>query len=342
MHTLEQRKNKWKAFYDMSSTTNTMVSVSHNAMDRPLPLSWLIEERIEWAKRCYDVKMEALNWLDDDSIPYAFPYSGTELFAAAFGCKVREVEDDMPFALPMINSPQEAEELKQPSINDKPLEEMFYICDKLYEHCGKDGILALPDIQSPFDIASLVWNKESMFMAMFDAKDAVFELIEKSKILLFQFLDEFKKRYGEELIAHYPEYYMSKGITLSEDELGSISPAMFEEFALPSLEETAHRYGKIGIHCCAKSKHQWDNFKKIPNMVMLNFNLISETQKEATDVFCDHCAQMPFIMDGDIHEFVQGIDPRVHVVIQSVVADKDDALRALEKLEKIAQRRAIK
>ena len=37
------------------------------------------------------------------------------------------------------------------------------------------------------------------------------------KELMFEFLDEWFRRYGPSFMAHYPAYYMPNGITMSED-----------------------------------------------------------------------------------------------------------------------------
>jgi len=56
-----------------------------------------------------------LKWhdaLDDDSVPYVRLPTGTELFAAAFGCPVVVHEDSPPFALHLIASAAEADRLR--------------------------------------------------------------------------------------------------------------------------------------------------------------------------------------------------------------------------------------
>ena len=68
--------------------------------------------------------------------------------------------------------------------------------------------------------------------------------------ILTAFLDEWFARYGDEYIAHHPDYYMSKGMTLSEDEIGACGTDVFESMFLPELVSLSEYYGGIGIHCC--------------------------------------------------------------------------------------------
>lgn len=49
-----------------------------------------IEKKIElrkarWEWKRHEQRMEALEWLDEDAIPFLDPYMGTEIFAEALG-----------------------------------------------------------------------------------------------------------------------------------------------------------------------------------------------------------------------------------------------------------------
>ena len=111
------------------------------------------------------------------------------------------------------------------------------------------------------------------------------------KEFMFSFLDEWFRRYGKEHIAHYPEYYMPYGITVSEDEIGIVSSDMYKEYFREELHEFAMRYGAIGIHCCATADHQWDNLKEVPNLKVLNFVRSEEDTRKAVEYFGDTVAQ---------------------------------------------------
>ncbi len=97
----------------------------------------------------------------------------------------------------------------------------------------------MPDIQSPMDIAALIWVKSDFYIAMIEEPEAVRELAEKVRCLLTAFLDEWFRRYGTGYVAHFPTYWMEGGLTLSEDEVGAVNPAMFDTFFLPELEAHA-------------------------------------------------------------------------------------------------------
>ena len=139
-------------------------------------------------------------------------YSGTEIFAEAFGCEVHRPENNMPFALPLISSASEVAGLKVPELSTSSLAYLFDIGDELRRRAGDDALIGI-DIQSPMDIAALIWNKNDFYAAMLETPEAVRELAHKVGDLLTSFLDEWFARYGREFMGHFPDYYMPYGIT---------------------------------------------------------------------------------------------------------------------------------
>ena len=239
----------------------------------------------------------------------------------------------MPFALPLVHNAKEASKLKVPDLSASSLSVLFEIADKLREKAGEDAIFMLPDIQSPLDIAALIWEKTDFYVALVEEPEAVLEVMEKVKTLLVSFFDTWFERYGNEYIAHYPYYYMKGGITLSEDEVGSMSPHMFTQFALPNLTELSEHYGGIGIHCCANARHQWDNFLKVPDLKLINLAQPEEIIKEAYKYFAKHTCQFhSWFGEGEPHTWPQQYPEDARIVMQVYAADKDQAIELAEKL----------
>lgn len=268
-----ERKERWKRVMAGEKQHLLIVRYSADLTDVPpavVPLADNVQYRIERAWQLYQRQLERAQWLHDDVIPWLDCLTGTEVFAEAFGCAVHVPKGDMPFALPLVRNAREAEKVKVPDLDAPSLRRAFDMADELVRRAGK-GVLVRPvDIQSPMDIAALIWEKADLLLAMIETPDVVKELAAKVRGLLIAFLDEWHRRYGQEHIAHYPEYYMPGGITLSEDEIGVVNNDMFEEFFLPELVALSEHFGQIGIHCCADSEHQWGSFHKIPNLRFLN------------------------------------------------------------------------
>jgi len=220
----------------------------------------------------YQARLARHEAVGDDAVPFAGLGTGTELFAAAFGCPVHIFEDDAPCALPLVQTAGEADHLGVPSLESRQMARIFELGHLVRRELGPDVPIGVPDIQSPFDIAALIWRKETLFVAMYDDPDAVKRLVEKCHILLTSFLEEFKRQFPEHNLCHCPYAWAPPelGCWMSEDEAGSMTIDMFEEFCLPVLEQMSDRFGGISLHCCATADHQYGQFKKIPNLRAIN------------------------------------------------------------------------
>ena len=339
---IKQRKENWLSFYDLKSEVKTMVLIdfdhSHECGARPWPYPENMRKRLDWASNIYQQEMETISWLHDDRIPALRPYTGTELFARAFGSKVHYPGDNMPFALPMIRNSRELSMVKEPDIFSSALGEAFELARQLIQRNGKDAVIQLPDIQSPLDIAALIWEKADFLSSMLEDPSAVKELIAMTNRTLIRFLDAWFEEFGTEYIAHFPDYYMSGGITLSEDEVGEFSPDMFEEFCLETLNRLSQRYGGIGIHCCAHAKHQWEHFMKIENVRLFNLIQPPKVILNAYKVFEGKAAQMhSWCGDGEPDPgWADHYPSNAHVVLQCSAADKTEAIERCSVLREIA------
>jgi len=320
---IKKRKQKWADLY--AGKINSVVLINRgDCGERPLPYPENKAKRTDYALKSYRIWLDSVLYVDDDRIPYLNPYTGTEIFAHAFGCGVHYPGNNMPFALPFIHNSKELAKVKYPDLKNSSVMEMFELADKLRES-EPDAPLALPDIQSPLDIAALIWNKEDFFTAMYDDPQAVKELTAMTEKFLTEFLDLWFEKYGRDFIAHYPDYYMPCGITLSEDEVGAISPAMFKEFSLESLNRLSDRYGMLGMHCCANSIHQWSNFKLLRNLKLLNIVQPYAICQKAYVYFKDVCAQMHG--GGNVDESVisKKENKNIRTVIQDYAENRDTA-----------------
>lgn len=276
--TITKRLARWNSFVEGRSG-QFMFHVNFPLPDAELPpapmaLLWPqnAKERIErrWAE--YQLMCRKAGLVDDDRVPYLNNITGTEIFAEAFGCAVHRPDDTPPFALPLIRSATAADKLKTPELSTSSLAYLFDVADELRRRGGPDAILKPVDIQSPMDIVALIWEKGDLFCAMIEHPEVVKALADKVRSLLTAFFDEWVKRYGTTLVAHYPDYVLHGGITMSVDEVGAVNPEMFQEFFRGELIALAKHFGGLGIHCCADARHQWGNFRELPGLKVMNHN----------------------------------------------------------------------
>lgn len=340
---ITQRKQRWSRFLDLDPSVRHMVLMDLQDEFAGRPPCWPDKknERIEWALRKYDMRFERMHILDDDKVPYLDVYTGTEIFAEAFGARVYRPEGAMPSARPFVRTPQEASKLKVPDMGSTPLMMLFDIADALRQRAGPEAILRIPDLQTPMDTVALIWDKSELFPAMLESPDAVEELGAKVRSLFITFMDEWFRRYGREFIAHYPDYYMPYGITVSEDEVGSVSTRLFEQLFLPELVELSTRYGQIGMHCCANARHHWNSFRKIPNLRLLNLGQPKEICQEAYREFATWTTQWHMWSgDGPAWTWPGQLSENVHAVLHAPAPDLDSAVELCKRIREQLHRAA--
>ena len=300
--------------------------------------------RIErhWAE--YELMCCKAMRVDDDRIPYLSNMTGTEIFAEAFGCRVHRPDDTNPFALPLIHTAAEADRIKPPDLSTSSLAYLFDIADELYRRGGTGAVMKLVDVQSPMDIVALIWDKSELFLAMVEAPDTVRNLAEKVRRLLTAFFAEWFKRYGTIFVAHYPDYVMHGGITMSVDEVGTVSEEMFRRFFRDELACLSRQFGGIGIHCCADARHQWGNFREIPGLRLINHNApptrnAREYLHDALRFYGARVAQMPvgWSPDGMPDTWPRQFPEGTRVVFE---VQAEDAVRAAAIATRLQELRA--
>jgi hypothetical protein len=332
---LQLRKQRWLDFYDLSSQRRLayLIRFAPELPPRPLPFPDRMPERLEWIWQNYEYHLRRMDWLPDDTIPCLDMLTGTEIFAEAFGCRILYPADNNPAPFPLIHSAAEAEALPIPSLDAPALQRVFQMADELSRRAGPGALFRLVDMQCPLDVAAMMWNKMDFYPALVKYPEAVDKLVEKITALQFAFLDEWYSRYGTDFIAHYPDYYLPCGVTLSVDEIGAVSGKMFLQYFLPHLNCFSERYGGLGIHCCANARHQWEHIRKVKGLRLLNINNQGEMVGEAYAFFADFVAQWNYDQSqvplGPL-ERMKEIPLHAHVVLDITVNSREDALKASE------------
>ena len=333
-YSIEARKARWSRQLAGEGQPEHLFQVWYEPEAPARPPLWPQKkrERIEWALTLYEQRMARAEWLADDMVPGLLVTTGTEIFAAAFGCPVLQPEDDMPYARPIITDASQVAALPVPDLGAPSLAVLFEIADELRARAGHDAPLGMVDVQSPMDVAALIWDKNDFYLAMVETPEAVRELAHKVLQLQTAFFDAWFARYGRDFIAHCPYYYIPQGLTLSEDEVGIVNQQMFVEFYLPELAALSNRYGALGMHCCANSRHQWENFKTIPNLQLLNITQPPEVLRVAYPFFANHCIQYHGGLEGPPSSWPAQLPVNSRAVLDVQPASEDEAKETAERL----------
>lgn len=327
-----ERRRRWRDFLDLRLPPRSLFLVDvQGAPERPFPFPENRRARIDWALSAHERSLSIAEWLADDRVPCLPVYTGTEIFAEAFGCRVHRPADNMPFALPLVSDAREAAALRRPGLDARPLAELFGIADELMERAGKEAVLQIPDMQSPLDVAALIWEKGDFYMALVDEPETVLGLCAKILSLQTEFFDVWFGRYGHAYAAHYPSYYMEGGLTVSEDEVGAVDRAMFEKFALPDLTALSDHFGGLGMHCCANARHQWEGFQRIPNLRLLNLVQPNDVLDDAHRAFAGAtCQYHNWTGRGEPWTWPAQTPAGARIVFEAPAVDREEALRIAE------------
>jgi hypothetical protein len=294
-----------------------------------------LRDWVDYQLRMCEARTERMEALDDDAVPYVTTHTGTQIFAQAFGCEVHFPEGSMPHAVPLVTTAEEADRLPQPSVYAPPLDRIWEFGEMVHARVGDDVAIRVPDIQSPFDIAALIWRKGDLYVAVYDRRDAVKRLVEKCLRLLTEFLLEWKRRFPNCNLCHCPSVWAPPelGMWLSEDEAGAMSAPMFEEFCLPSLVALSETFGGLFMHCCATADHQYPSFRKIPNLRGLQRLFQQPGARPAIETFSGHTVLViAGYAEEAVHEMLDMALPDTRFLLNMPPQPLDDARRTYERL----------
>jgi hypothetical protein len=338
--TIQQRKQRWVSFYDHTQPHSHIfiIRFAPGIGPRPYPNPDRVPARLEWIWQNYEWHLRRMEWLDDDSLPYIDMLTGTEIFGEAFGCPVFRPEDNMPFAQPFVQTPADAERITIPSLDVPPIARVFRMADELQRRAGPGALFRLVDFQSPMDVIGVIWEKTNLYLSALDQPEVILALSEKIRTFQVTFLEEWFRRYGHEFIAHWPDYYMPSGISLSVDEVGAVSQNMFTRFFMPELTELCNHFGGLGIHCCANARHQWRNFQNIPGLRLINISQSEDMVRKAYPFFADAVCQWNYGWDpaaDSLESWAAQIPANARIVFDVTAQTRDEALSLSERLAKI-------
>jgi hypothetical protein len=321
------------------------IIVDHEPIPSPFPGDVAcpghpVTDWLDHGLRSYEAEVQTLEEFDDDNVPCVRIGTGTQVFAAAFGCPVHLFEGSNAAALPLVTTADEADALPQPDPHAPPLDRVYEYGRLMRERLGPEAPIRVPDIQSPFDIAALVWRKEALFLAMMDRPDAVKRLVAKCHELLKSFLTEFRHEFADgparsASFAHCPNAWAPPelGCWLSEDEAGAMSTAMFEEFCLPSLTDLSETFGGLFVHCCATADHQYGSFKKIPNLRGMNRVFQAPGPRPAIEAFSGQAVLMvAWTGEQQAHEMLDMALPNTRFLFNLPYQPLDEAKRTYARL----------
>ena len=340
MNVKEQRNRQFLTDLFAGPFSGHAIIMDHEAIPAPYPGDYAVSDRPlqEWLPRLlqdYEAQSRMLEAIDHDAVPSVRLGTGTGVFAAAFGCPIHIYADSPAAARPLVCTVEEADRLPVPSLDAPTLARVFEMGEMVRARVGPDVPLGVPDIQSAFDIAALIWNKEDFYVAIMQNPDAVERLVAKCQTLLKNFFVEFMRRFPECNLCHCPVAWAPPqlGVWLSEDEAGCMSVSMFEEFCLPNLNDLSDTFGGLFMHCCATADHQYGSFKKIHHLRGINRVFQAPGPRPAIEAFSGQAVLMQAWMnEDDVNKMLDMALPDTRFLFNMPAQPLDEAKRTYERL----------
>ncbi len=125
-----------------------------------------------------------------------------------------------------------------------------------YPKISRYVIMYHPDVQGPLDIAELLWGGE-MFYAMYDEPELVHAFLSLITDTYTAFMEEWFKLFppNPEMNPHWGILYHRGTIALRDDSAMNLSPALYEEFALPYDRKLLEHFDGGIVHFCGRGDH---------------------------------------------------------------------------------------
>lgn len=198
--------------------------------------------------------------LKSDWLPYLEPWMGTGVYANAFGCEYVWREGESPAVHYRYRRLAELEGIGLPRVEDSPV--MLRVLDtiaRFREVCRDRLPIALTDTQSPNDSATLILDACEVFACALLEPEPLRHLHQMITDLIIEFSRRQRAAIGKDLLACPGHIMVSDtswtGLSISDDNLAVVSPAVGRAFCLAYDQQLADAFGGVAIHSCGRWQH---------------------------------------------------------------------------------------
>lgn len=322
---IEERKARWRAFWDMSRPPGRPMRAAA-AADVRMAEQHLFEARVA---RFLETAPDRIRDCPD-YVPVPNTTIGAHQQASAFGCETFLTgEDSSIWSRPLLREydPDAALALELPAA-DAGLQgdstALARECERLFE--GRLGA-RIPDMQGPLDVAGQVVGPENILRMIVEHPDAAHHVIGLATQLLIDFYRAMEAAVTELIGPHCPSGLWCPpelGNALSEDYAPLVSREMYEEFSLPYIQRIANETGGLFIHCCGEFEHTYESMASVEGLVGMNPAIPVVNWPEFAEAFADVCVLAPSKSIGsgrwstmaDFHEYLLETTPEgAHLVL---------------------------
>lgn len=224
-----------------------------------------------------------LRSVQDDVVPYFMPWFGTGVLASAFGCGMREASGngDDPAVVPCaVTKVEEIARMKRPVAGrDGWMPRVLRFMEYAAEH-GEMPV-GYTDLNSPLCTAAQIVGYDNLFCWMYEEPEAVEDLLSIITEAFIEWVKMQREITGDELGQSnglQGVWTPKGGVWMSDDDLVSVSPWLYEQFILKHYARIFAEFGGGHLHYCGVGTHQIENFLKMQHLTAINNSPMGNAQ----------------------------------------------------------------
>jgi len=202
------------------------------------------------------------------------PWYGIGVAASAFGAEYIWNEGQAPATKPLFQDVKQA--LSFPAVPIRTTNIGRYILetiDYFMEKTGGKLPISLTDVQSPLNVACGLVGIDNLLLQSIDDPDSVEELLQKIALLAKEFIGEQLNHLDSNLVFPGHGFASSrcfKGLGMSDDNALMLSPALYEQIAIPAMRAMAKTLSGPVFHSCGNWEHLAPTIAGIPDLNMVD------------------------------------------------------------------------
>lgn len=206
----------------------------------------------------------------DDTVLCLHPLGGAQgWIVEAFGGKTEWFNDRPPYQHPIITEVRQIDNLRLDFGKSDLYNNIFRQMRFFRKIVGDKIPIGAPDVQSPVDVASMIFDYTGLVYAMIDEPQRVHALMRMVTDAIIQACHAFKKEMTYSLSAAF-NWWLPRGIFLADDLQAVLNADLYREFAVPYNEIMAAEFGGLGLHSCGRIMQNIENVVNTKGLFVFN------------------------------------------------------------------------
>lgn len=223
-----------------------------------------------------------------DDLPVLEPWFGTGVYASMYGCDYVWREGEAPAVHYRYHKVEEIRDIQTPDWRESEIAQLVLRAIRYFRSKTGDAVpIVLTDTQSASDSATLILDASETLVSCLTEPETMMNFMRGINRLILEFSEAQREAIGGAFIQPGHIMLCNKGfggISLSDDNLAVVSPAVAKEFNLPLDDEIGRAWGGVAIHSCGKWAHMMRYLKEYcPSCVCVDGPFGPETDPTPND-----------------------------------------------------------